>query len=128
MWCVGQAHPTPDMPWDLQDDELDGMVEGTSQAAGTTPPPHQPPLLARRAAPQGLAADGPPPSTNPPQLSLELAGLTHGQRACACLPVGVVGGAGRRKRDKLLGRLLYRFVNNPAAQTALVSAFGIANR
>lgn len=24
-----QAHATPDMPWDLQDDEFEGIIEGT---------------------------------------------------------------------------------------------------
>ena len=33
-----------------------------------------------------------------------------------------------RSRDKMLGRLLFRFINSPAAQMALVSAFGIAHR
>jgi hypothetical protein len=60
---------TTEMPWDMQDDELDLIVA-------------DPRVLA-----QGL-----------------------------------------KKREKLLGRLLYRFVNNPAAQMALVSAFGIAHR
>ncbi|KAM3570707.1 hypothetical protein VYU27_007231 [Nannochloropsis oceanica] len=64
------SRPSSDMPWDLQDEELDTLVAYTKK-----------------------------------DIALSL-----------------------RVRDKLYGRLLFRFIHSPSAQMALVSAFGIAHR
>lgn len=87
---------TPDMPWDMQDDELDIIVAETKVSRD---------IISNDRSIQSVSF-----------------------LMVVCWEWMQVLSHGIKKREKLLARLMYRFVNNPAARMALVSAFGIAHR